>query len=73
MELVLFLSFLKARLYFFHGEADETLPPSSSVYAYNLAHKPKKIKTYENAGHGLKEVSDKVYGEVRDWIIENLR
>lgn len=56
-----------------HGEADETLPPSSSVYAYNLAHEPKKIKTYENAGHGLKEVSDKVYGEVRDWIIENLR
>ncbi|HII93110.1 MAG TPA: alpha/beta hydrolase [Methanosarcina sp.] len=56
-----------------HGEADETLPPSSSVYAYNLAHEPKKIKTYESAGHSLKEVSDKVYGEVRDWIIENLK
>ncbi|AKB82381.1 hypothetical protein MSBR3_1803 [Methanosarcina barkeri 3] len=56
-----------------HGEADETLPPSSSVYAYNLAHEPKKIKIYENAGHGLKEISNKVYGEVRDWIIENLK
>lgn len=56
-----------------HGEADETLPPSSSVYAYNLAHEPKRIKTYENAGHGLKEVSDKVYAEVRDWIMDNLK
>lgn len=60
-------------VFLIHGEADETLPPSSSVYAYNLAHEPKKIKIYENAGHGLKEASNKVYGEVRDWIIENLR
>lgn len=56
-----------------HGEADETLPPSSSVYAYNLAHEPKRIKIYENAGHGLKEVSNDVYAEVRSWIINNLR
>ncbi len=56
-----------------HGEADETLPPSSSVYAYNLAHEPKKIKIYENAGHGLKEVSDEVYMEVKNWIIDNLK
>lgn len=56
-----------------HGEADETLPPSSSLYAYNLAHKPKKINIYENAGHGLSEVSDKVYTEVRNWIIDNLK
>jgi alpha/beta superfamily hydrolase len=56
-----------------HGEADETLHPSSSVYAYNLAHEPKRIKIHENAGHGLNEVSDKVYNEVRDWIIDNLK
>lgn len=56
-----------------HGEADETLPPSSSVYAYNLAHEPKKIKIYENAGHGLSEVSDSVYNEVKNWIIYNLK
>jgi pimeloyl-ACP methyl ester carboxylesterase len=56
-----------------HGEADETLPPNSSVYAYNLAHEPKKIKIYENAGHGLNEVSDEVYMEVKNWIIANLK
>ena len=56
-----------------HGEADETLPPGSSVYAYNLAHEPKRIKIYESAGHGLNEVSDKVYTEVREWIIDNLK
>lgn len=55
-----------------HGKADETLPPGSSVYAYNLAHEPKKIKIYENAGHGLSEVSDEVYREVRHWIRDNL-
>jgi pimeloyl-ACP methyl ester carboxylesterase len=55
-----------------HGEADETLPPHSSVYAYNLAHEPKKVKIYENAGHDLKEVSDEVYAEVRYWITDNL-
>jgi len=56
-----------------HGEADETLSPGSSVYAYNLAHEPKKIKIYENAGHSLKEVSDEVYMEVKNWIIGNLK
>ena len=56
-----------------HGEADETLPPGSSVYAYNLAHEPKRIKIYENTGHGLNEASDEVYTEVRNWIINNLR
>lgn len=56
-----------------HGKADETLPPNSSVYAYNLAHEPKKIKLYEGAGHGLSEVSEEVYAEVKDWIIDNLK
>ncbi|MGB9939615.1 alpha/beta hydrolase family protein [Methanosarcina sp.] len=56
-----------------HGEADETLPPRSSVYAYNMAHEPKRIKIYESAGHGLKEVSDEVYAEVRNWIVDNLK
>lgn len=56
-----------------HGKADETIPPSSSVYAYNLAHEPKKIKLYEDAGHGLAEVSEEVYMEVKDWIVDNLK
>jgi pimeloyl-ACP methyl ester carboxylesterase len=54
-----------------HGAADETLPSSSSEYAYNLAHEPKKIKIYENAGHSLKEVSDEVFTEMKSWIIDN--
>lgn len=56
-----------------HGRADETLPPSSSVYAYNLAHEPKEIKIYENAGHGLREVSEEVYAQVKNWIMDNLK
>lgn len=55
-----------------HGKADETLPSSSSVYACNLAHEPKKIKLYEAALHGLTEVSDQVFTEVKDWIINRL-
>lgn len=42
------------------------------MYAYNLAHEPKKLKIYENAGHSLNEVSDEVYSEVKQWLKENL-
>ncbi|MGB9927766.1 MAG: alpha/beta hydrolase [Methanosarcina sp.] len=55
-----------------HGEADKTLPAGSSIYAYNLAHEPREIKIYRGAGHGLDEVSDKVYTKVKSWIKENL-
>ena len=41
------------RVLLIHGEADETLPPGSSVYAYNLAHESKRIRIYENARHSL--------------------
>jgi dienelactone hydrolase len=56
-----------------HGEADETLLPSSSVYAYYLAHEPKRIEIYGNAGHSLKGVSNEVYVEVKSWITDYLR
>lgn len=56
-----------------HGNADETLPSSCSMYAYKLAHEPKKLKIYENVGHSLNEVSDEVYSEVKHWIKDNLR
>ncbi len=56
-----------------HGEADETLPPRSSVYAHILAHEPKRIKIYKNAGHSLKETSEEIYVEVKSWIIDYLR
>lgn len=51
-----------------HGDEDETLPSGSSVYAYSMAHEPKKLTIYEGAGHGLEEVSDEVYTEVKKWI-----
>ena len=54
------------------GDADETLPSKCSMYAYNLAHEPKKLKIYENARHSLNEVSDEVYNEVKQWLKENL-
>lgn len=56
-----------------HGKGDGTLPASSSVYAYNLAHEPKRIKLYENAGHSLEEISEEVYSEVKSWIKDNLK
>lgn len=56
-----------------HGEADETLPSGSSVYAYSLAHEPKKLTIYEGAGHGLTEVSDEVYKDVKSWIKDYLK
>jgi pimeloyl-ACP methyl ester carboxylesterase len=56
-----------------HGGADETLPSGSSVYAYSLAHEPKKLTIYEGAGHSLTEVSDEVYVEVKNWIKDYLK
>ncbi|MDQ1275984.1 MAG: hypothetical protein QG610_1559 [Euryarchaeota archaeon] len=56
-----------------HGDEDKTLPSGSSVYAYSLAHEPKKLSIYEGAGHGLAEVSDEVYTEVKEWIKNYLK
>jgi len=56
-----------------HGDADKILPSNCSIYAYNLAREPKKLKIYENAGHGLNEASDEVYSEVKQWLKENLK
>lgn len=56
-----------------HGDKDETLPSGSSVYAYSLAHEPKKLTIYEGTGHGLEEVSDEVYAEVTNWIENYLK
>lgn len=58
---------------FIHGDKDETLPSGSSVYAYSLAHEPKKLTIYEGAGHDLEEVSDEVYNEVKSWIKDYLK
>lgn len=58
-------------VFLLHGEEDETISPDVSVFAYNLAHEPKRIEVYDaNAGHELDEVSDEVYVEVKDWILK---
>jgi pimeloyl-ACP methyl ester carboxylesterase len=56
-----------------HGDEDITLPSGSSVYAYSMAHEPKKLTVYEGAGHGLAEVSDDVYEEIKNWIKDYLK
>lgn len=56
-----------------HGDEDKTLPPGSSIYAYSLAHEPKKLSIYEGAGHSLDEVSDQVCIEVKKWIENYLK
>ncbi|AKB27371.1 hypothetical protein MSSIT_0652 [Methanosarcina siciliae T4/M] len=56
-----------------HGDKDETLLSGSSVYAYFLAHEPKKLTIYEGVGHDLAEVSDEVYKEVKSWIEDYLK
>lgn len=56
-----------------HGDEDKTLPSGISVYAYSLAHEPKKLSIYEGAGHSLDEVSDQVYIEVKKWIENYLK
>lgn len=60
-------------VFLIHGDKDETLPSGSSVYAYSLAHEPKKLTIYEGAGHGLEEVSDEIYSEVKSWIKDYLK
>lgn len=39
-------------------------------YSYSLAYEPKKFTLYEGSEHGLAEVSDEVYAEVKK-LIEN--
>lgn len=56
-----------------HGDEDKTLASGSSVYAYSLAHEPRKLTIYEGAGHGLEEVSEEVYIEVKGWIKDRLK
>jgi pimeloyl-ACP methyl ester carboxylesterase len=56
-----------------HGDEDQILPSGSSVYAYSLEHEPKKLTIYEGAGHGLAEVPEEVYAEVKKWIENYLK
>lgn len=60
-------------VFLIHGEEDEVISPDVSVFAYNLAHEPKRIEVYDaKAGHELDNVADEVYVEIRDWIMKYL-
>ena len=56
-----------------HGTADSVLPASCSEYAYKIAHQPKKVMLYPDAGHSLDEVAADVRKEVREWILSRIR
>jgi pimeloyl-ACP methyl ester carboxylesterase len=55
-----------------HGTDDKVLPVYCSQQVYQQAHEPKQIIIYEGAGHGLDEVSEKVYELVHSWLLNNL-
>jgi fermentation-respiration switch protein FrsA (DUF1100 family) len=56
-----------------YGKDDEAIPPEVSIKAYEKAHEPKRLKTYNIAGHGLNEVVNEVYEEIRIWILQYLQ
>jgi pimeloyl-ACP methyl ester carboxylesterase len=56
-----------------HGKADNVLSPRCSEYTYQLAHEPKKLILYENAGHGLDAVRAELIPLLRNWLIQELR
>lgn len=57
---------------FIHGEADRALPASCSESLYKLAHEPKRLLLYEQAGHDLIEVSNEVYTDISAWLDQHL-
>lgn len=55
-----------------HGEADQTLPPGCSEYAYERAQDPRRLIRYPGAGHALDEVAEAVRQVVGDWVVAQL-
>lgn len=56
---------------FLHGAADEILPPTCSTSLYARAGKPKQIKIYPGARHGLDECREELIADLRRWLLEN--
>ena len=63
---------LAAALLLVHGEADEVLAPTCSLYVARLAGEPKRLVLIPGAGHNLDEAAESVCREVRDWILRTL-
>jgi len=62
----------KCSILLIHGNSDDVLPPYCSSYVYKKAKEPKQLVLYDNAGHGLDEVSEKVFKKLQKWFVENL-
>ncbi len=54
------------------GRQDDVVPPETSEAIYEMAHEPKELMIFDNAGHSLDEVADEVYRAVYDWMTEYL-
>lgn len=55
-----------------HGNSDDVLSSYCSSYVYTKAKEPKQLLLYDNAGHSLDEVADKVFHRVHEWLGQNL-
>ena len=55
-----------------HGNSDLVLSSYCSSYIYKKAKEPKQLILYDDAGHSLDEVADKVFHKVQKWLVENL-
>jgi pimeloyl-ACP methyl ester carboxylesterase len=55
-----------------HGNNDNVLSSYCSSYIYKKAKEPKHLVLFDNASHGLDEVSEQVFLTVYPWILENL-
>jgi dienelactone hydrolase len=55
-----------------HGTADRVLPASCSETLFQLAHEPKRLLSFDQAGHNLDEVSSEIYLAVSNWLDKNL-
>ena len=59
--------------FFLHGLEDRTLSPNCSVHLHQAARDPKRLELIGGTGHSLEEAAERVYRELRGWIVERLR
>jgi pimeloyl-ACP methyl ester carboxylesterase len=62
----------KCSILLIHGNNDDVLPPYCSTYVYKKAKEPKHLVLFDNASHGLDEVSEQLFVTVYQWLLENL-
>ena len=55
-----------------HGNNNDVLSSYCSSYVYKNAKEPKHLVLFDNASHGLDDVSEQVFQSVYQWLLENL-